>query len=244
MSRLHRWRQGLGRWLVLIAVAGLLFEILVVARVALTRWIDPQSTTYQRSQMWQLALAKPPFEWHHQWVPLSRIHPHLQRAVIASEDDAFIDHNGVRWDSIEQAWRKNERAQSRASNPLKAKIVGGSTLTQQLAKNLWLSGERNLARKAQELVIAYALETFVSKPRILELYLNSVEWGRGTFGAESAALRHFGVSAQHLDRVQAARLAVLLPRPRVYEKNLEGSYLNDRAFTILSRMSQARLPQP
>ena len=121
-------------------------------------------------------------------------------------------------------------------------MVGGSTITQQLAKNLLLSGERHLARKAQELILAFLLETFLSKPRILEIYLNSVEWGDGVFGAEAAARRYFGVSAAQLNAEQAARLAVMLPAPKMFERRPNSAYMNRRTATILARMPNAVLP--
>jgi monofunctional biosynthetic peptidoglycan transglycosylase len=122
------------------------------------------------------------------------------------------------------------------------KVVGGSTITQQLAKNLLLSGERHLARKGQELVLAFMLETFLSKERILEIYLNSVEWGDGVFGAEAAAQRYFGVSAKALSAEQAARLAVMLPAPKFFERRPTSPYLNRRTATILARMNAAQVP--
>ena len=243
MSRLKRWGHSFLLWLKLLVLSLFLLQVLFIARVALMRWVDPASTSVQRSQVWQVLKASPlDFQWRQQWVALEKIHPDLSRAVIASEDDSFVQHSGVRWDVIEQAWRRNERAQSRSKDPDKAKLVGGSTITQQLAKNLLLSGERNLVRKSEELVLTYALELFLDKRRILEIYLNSVEWGRGTFGAQAAAQRHFGVAARQLDRAQAARLAVLLPRPRNYERFLQGPYVTDRSISLLARMPQVQLP--
>jgi monofunctional biosynthetic peptidoglycan transglycosylase len=120
--------------------------------------------------------------------------------------------------------------------------VGGSTITQQLAKNLFLSGERTLVRKAQEMMITLTLEALLSKRRILEIYLNHVEWGEGVFGAEAAAQHYFRKPAARLDNWEAARLAVMLPRPRYFEKMAQSSYLNERAFTITARMAEVRIP--
>ena len=153
----------------------------------------------------------------------------------------------MQWDAIEKAWSKNNRAQqqaaqasaSRSSTP---KIVGGSTITQQLAKNLLLSGERTWARKAQEFVLTLALEGLLSKQRILEIYLNSVEWGEGVFGAEAAAQHYFGKSAQQLTPYEAARLAVMLPRPKYFERLPSSAYLAQRAEVIVARLGAARLP--
>jgi monofunctional biosynthetic peptidoglycan transglycosylase len=122
------------------------------------------------------------------------------------------------------------------------KIVGGSTITQQLAKNLFLSGERTLLRKGQEMALAMALEAFLSKRRILEIYLNSVEWGEGVFGAEAAAQHYFRKSAARLNAWEAARLAVMLPRPRYFEKRAQSAYLSGRAETIMARMNHVVLP--
>jgi monofunctional biosynthetic peptidoglycan transglycosylase len=191
--------------------------------------------------------------WSQQWVPGERIAANLKRAVIASEDGSFVDHGGVDWDAIEKAWERNERAEARAEalsrraqarqgRPVVPKIVGGSTITQQLAKNLFLSGERTLVRKAQELVLTLMLEALLSKQRILEIYLNSVEWGEGVFGAEAAAQHYYRKSAARLSPYEAARLAVMLPRPRFFEKRAQSAYLAARAQTITVRMNAVVLP--
>ena len=122
------------------------------------------------------------------------------------------------------------------------KVIGGSTITQQLAKNLFLSGERNLLRKGQEFLLAFMLETLLDKERILEIYLNNVEWGEGVFGAEAAAQHYFGKPASKLTPLEAARLAVMLPRPKYFERNFNSGYLASRAATIAARMGGAELP--
>jgi monofunctional biosynthetic peptidoglycan transglycosylase len=159
-------------------------------RIALMATVDPQSTTFQRSEAYRLSVEKDRLRWRQQWVPYERISDNLKRAVIASEDDGFVNHDGVDWEAVEKAWERNAKAEERAArqaqlrpNARPPKIVGGSTITQQLAKNLLLSGERTLLRKGQEFVLTFALETLLTKERILELYLNSVEWGDGVFGA-------------------------------------------------------------
>jgi monofunctional biosynthetic peptidoglycan transglycosylase len=171
--------------------------------------------------------------------------------VLASEDSAFTSHNGVLWDAIEKAWQKNAKSQAKleaqntqkkGAKPTAPKIVGGSTVTQQLAKNLLLSGERTMLRKGQEWVITMALETFLNKKKILTLYLNHVEWGRGVFGAEAAAQHYFQKPASKLNAWEAARLAVMLPRPRYFEKLPQSVYLSDRAETIMARMNDVALP--
>jgi monofunctional biosynthetic peptidoglycan transglycosylase len=154
--------------------------------------------------------------------------------VVAAEDDKFIDHEGFDWDGIQKALEKNQH---------KGKVVaGGSTISQQLAKNLLLSPTKTPWRKAQEAVITLWLEMFWDKRRILEVYLNSVEWGEGIFGAEAAAQRYFGVSATQLSAEQAARLAVMLPAPRRMEKNPYSDYINGRSQMILGRMNHSEVP--
>lgn len=181
----------------------------------------------------------------------AQISPHLKRAVIASEDAGFIDHGGVDWAAIEGAWQKNERRQQQAEKraerqPEKParepKIVGGSTITQQLAKNLLLSGERQFLRKGQELVLALLLEALLDKQRILEIYLNSVEWGEGVFGAEAAAQRYFKKPASRLTPHEAARLAVMLPSPKFFETRQGSAYLARRTGTIVARMGAVTPP--
>jgi monofunctional biosynthetic peptidoglycan transglycosylase len=170
----------------------------------------------------------------HKWVPYNRISPNLKRAIIVAEDAQFIEHEGVDWEAMQKAFEKNTR---------QGKVVaGGSTITQQLAKNLFLSGERSYLRKGQEVIITYMLEYWMSKERILEIYLNVVEWGNGVFGAEAAALHYYGISAASLNVSQAARLAVMLPRPRYYDKNRNSAYLARRTNLILRRMGAAELP--
>ena len=175
------------RWFILLLVALLALQLFFVARIALMAVTHPQSTTFERSEAWRILGDKGQLRWRQQWVDYAQISDHLKRAVIASEDDSFAWHEGVDWDALEKAWQKNAAAEERATqqavngarNVRPPKIVGGSTITQQLAKNLLLSGERTLLRKGQELVLAHMLELLLSKERILEIYLNSVEWGEG-----------------------------------------------------------------
>lgn len=231
------------RWLLLMVLAFLGLQLYFVARVAMMRFVDPQSSAFERSQIVQQLKSDNRFRWRQQWVPASRIHSSLGRAVIAAEDDLFASHDGVQWQAIERAWMRNEKAQIRSSSKGKApKVVGGSTITQQLAKNLFLSGERNFLRKGQELLITLALETFLSKQRILEIYLNHVEWGKGVFGAQAAARHYFSKPASQLNTWESARLAVMLPRPKYFEKLPQSPYLAERAQVIQGRMSSAVLP--
>ena len=232
------------RWLGLALVAALALQVFFIARIALMAWVDPESTSFQRSELWAQLHDGHGLHWRQQWTPYTQISDHLKRAVIASEDDGFVNHDGVDWNAVEKAWQRNERAEAQAARtPSRApKIRGGSTITQQLAKNLLLSGERTLLRKGQELVLTFALEQLLTKRRILEMYLNSVEWGDGVFGAEAAAQRYFRKSAAQLAPAEAARLAVMLPAPKRFEKLPNSAYLAGRTRTILARMPSAELP--
>jgi len=238
------------RWLGLVVIASIALQLFFVGRVALMAIVDPESTTFQRSEAWRITNERDKLRWSQHWVPYAHISDHLKRAVIASEDSTFAEHDGVDWDALERAWARNEKAEERAARqaqfaPMRArppKIVGGSTITQQLAKNLLLSGERNLLRKGQEFVLTMALEHTLSKQRILEIYLNNVEWGEGVFGAEAAAQHYFRKPASRLTPYEAARLAVMLPQPKRFEKMPGSRYLAGRTATIVARMSAAELP--
>jgi len=243
--------KALRSWLFLCLLAMLALQLFFVLRVAAMAFITPESTSFERSQIVQLLRQHKALPWRQQFVPLSAVSRHLQRAVIASEDDAFVRHGGIRWDAVEKAWDRNAQAQARvekqqARRPDRPsappRIVGGSTITQQLAKNLLLSGERNFLRKGQEALITLTLEAVLPKSRILELYLNHVEWGEGVFGAEAAAQHYFRKSASQLGAWEAARLAVMLPRPRYFEKLPHSSYLTERADVIVGRMNSVVLP--
>ncbi|MDB5728086.1 MAG: mtgA [Noviherbaspirillum sp.] len=199
-------------------------------------WVDhnPQSTSFMRQQLSILREKNAAARLKHKWVPYDRISNNLKRAIIAAEDSNFSGHEGVDWEAMQKAYEKNTK---------KGKVIaGGSTITQQLAKNLFLSGERSYLRKGQEVVITYMLEYWMSKERIFEIYLNVVEWGNGVFGAEAAAQHYYGISAANLSPAQAARLAVMLPKPRFYDKNRGSSYLARRTNLILRRMGAAELP--
>jgi monofunctional biosynthetic peptidoglycan transglycosylase len=234
------------RWLLLMLVAGLALQIFFLARIAVMTRVAPESTAFERSQAWKIANTQDRLRWRQDWVPYSQISNHLKRAVIASEDDIFAQHDGVQWDAIEKAWAKNAKAELLASKNAQgkavAKVVGGSTITQQLAKNLFLSGERTFIRKGQEFVLTLMLEAVLTKQRILEIYLNHVEWGEGIFGAEAAAQHYFQKSAAQLTPWQAGRLAVMLPRPKHYQKFPQSEYLSGRTEIIVMRMSSAQLP--
>ena len=239
------------RGLFLLALALLGLQLYFALRIAAMAYLDPQSTAFERSELWRISTAPARSHWQEQWVPYDQISRSLKSAVLASEDDGFATHGGVDWDAINAAWKKNAKAQARAearsaaANGRSAKpprIIGGSTITQQLAKNLFLSGERTIVRKAQELVITLLLEACLSKERILEIYLNHVEWGDGVFGAQAAAQRYFRKDASRLAPAEAARLAVMLPRPKFFEKLPASEYLANRSALIQGRMAYAQLP--
>ena len=195
---------------------------------------NPRTTNMMSDQLAVLRATNPQAQLKHQWVPYGRISANLKRAVIASEDANFADHDGVDWEALQKAYENNSR---------RRKVVGGgSTITQQLAKNLFLSGSRSYLRKGQELIIAFMLESVMSKARILELYLNVVEVGRGVFGAEAAARHYYKTSAAQLGVAQSARLAVMLPNPRFYDRHRDTRYLARRASLIVSRMGSAEIP--
>lgn len=252
---MRRLGAGVLRVLWLCVLGGVALQLYFLARVALMILVDPQSTAFQRSEAVRIAQAKGSLPWRQAWVPYAEISPHLKRAVIAAEDAGFTEHTGVEWDAIESAWARNQQAQARAQRQearltatgsrrgaAPARVVGGSTITQQLAKNLFLSGERNFARKGQEFVIAIMLEALLSKERILEIYLNNVEWGEGVFGAEAAAQHYFRTSAARLTRMQAARLAVMLPAPKRFERRPNSAYVQGRAQVIAARMQAVEAP--
>ena len=195
---------------------------------------NPESTAFMRSRLSMLREDKPDARLKYVFVPYQRISPHLKRAIIASEDANFFQHGGFDWDGMRKAYEKNMREGEF--------VAGGSTITQQLAKNLFLSGERTLWRKAQEAAITVMIEVIMDKRRILELYLNVIEWGDGVFGAEAAARYHYGISAAQLASEQAARLAAMVPSPRRYTPGRHTAYLERRTATILARMNGVRVP--
>jgi monofunctional biosynthetic peptidoglycan transglycosylase len=222
-------------WFILACVA-IVLALQLFFFVQIWWWVDhnPESTSFMRHQSQVLRAKNPKAKLKHKWVPYNRISNNLKRAIIVSEDATFIEHEGVDWEAIQLAYEKNSK---------KGKVVaGGSTITQQLAKNLFLSGERSYLRKAQEFVIAYMLESLMDKERIFEIYLNVVEWGNGVFGAEAAAQHYYGVSAAGLNTSQAARLAVMLPKPRYFDTHRGSAYLERRTELILRRMNSAELP--
>jgi monofunctional biosynthetic peptidoglycan transglycosylase len=227
------WRFG---WrLVLLALIALtLLQFWFFACIFYWSVYDPDTTAFMRSRLEKIREEQPDAKLQYQFVPYARISAHLKRAVIASEDAKFFQHDGFDWDGIRKAYEKNVKEGE--------VVAGGSTITQQLAKNLFLSGDRAFWRKAQEAAITVMIELIMDKRRILELYLNVIEWGDGVFGAEAAARHHFGVSAAQLGPEQAARLAAMVPSPRRYSPGRNTAYLERRTATILARMNGVRIP--
>ena len=218
----------------LVVVVILAYQGYVLARI--WWWTDhnPQSTAFMQARLEVMREKSLNAQLKHQWIAYEKMSVHLKRAILVSEDDKFVDHEGFDWESIQKAREKNQK---------KGKVIaGGSTISQQLAKNLFLSGERSMLRKAEEAVITLMLEWMMDKERILEIYLNVIEWGDGVFGAEAAAKHYFGVSAAQLSAEQAAKLAAMVPRPRFYDRNRNAPWLLKKTQIILERMPRAQLP--
>jgi monofunctional biosynthetic peptidoglycan transglycosylase len=227
------WR-ALGVALGLLLLAVVLVHLYFAAMIVWWRDHPPRETSFMSERMRELDRKSPGVQLRYHFVPYERIAGSLKRAMIAAEDSKFIEHEGFDWDGIELAMEKNQK---------RGRIVaGGSTITQQLAKNLFLSGSRSWLRKGEEAVITVMLETILDKRRIFELYLNVIEWGTGVFGAEAAAQRYFGISAARLSAEQAARLAAMAPNPRFYERNPGAPGLNRKIHIIVARMPAAELP--
>ena len=221
---------GLGTLVLVVIAVQLWFFI----QVLYWNHHEPSLSAFMEQRIGQLRERNPKAFLRHQWMPYERISAHLKRAVVAAEDARFLDHEGFDWEAIVQARAKNEQ---------RGRIVAGaSTISQQLAKNLFLSGTRSWLRKAQEAVITWMLENTMSKRRILELYLNYAEWGDGVFGAEAAARHHFGIPAAALSAEQGAWLAAILPSPRRYQRGATTPYVQGRVNTILARAASAQIP--
>ena len=235
ISTMRRTLSWIGRGLAAALLLALFWQMVLLTQVIWWSRFDPGSTSFMRMRLAELRQTDPEARLRHQWVPYERISIHLKRAVVAAEDDKFIDHEGFDWEGMQKAIEKNRR---------KGRVVaGGSTISQQLAKNLLLSPSKSILRKGGEATVTVWLELLWGKRRILEVYLNTVEWGEGIFGAEAAARHYFGVSASQLSPAQAARLAVMLPAPRRFGKNPYSPYLNRRTEIILARMRYAAIPR-
>jgi len=222
------------RGIVLFIAFVLLYQVWIFLHICWWIKFNPHSSAFMQDRLAIIQEKSPDAALKHKWVEYSKISNHLKRAVIASEDAKFLDHEGFDWDGIQKAYKKNIK---------KGKIVaGGSTISQQLAKNLFLSTKRTPWRKAQEAIITVMLENMLSKRRILEIYLNVIEWGNGVFGAEAAARHYYKTSAAKLSTGQAARLAAMIPNPRFYDAHKSTRYLSRRTATIQARMGMVEVP--
>ena len=231
MKPLLRWT-----WRILLLALCALTVVQFWFLVHIWYWADhnPESTAFMRSRLSIIRADEPGARIVRRWIPYARISPHLKQAVIAAEDANFMSHWGFDWEAVRRAHERNVR---------EGEIVAGaSTISQQLAKNLFLPSARSWWRKAQEAAITVMLETLLTKRRILEIYLNVVEWGDGVYGAEAAARYHYGVPAAALSPEQAARLAAMLPSPRSYTPRSDTLYLRERTADLLSHMHYARIP--
>jgi len=221
-----------------VIVLALLWVFFYYAWLAIqVAWLikfNPSSTAFMDAQLSIMQAENPQAKLKHQWVEYSKISSNLKRAVIASEDAKFLQHQGFDWEGIKLAIKKNLK---------KRKFVaGGSTITQQLAKNLFLSSDRTLLRKLDEVLITLMLENLLSKRRIFEIYLNVIEWGNGVFGAQAAAQHYYHKGVFSLSTTQAAKLAVMVPNPRFYDKHRNTRYLNRRTATIRARLRLVKAP--
>lgn len=217
-------------WLFLLLLA---YQLWVFTHLLVWKWVNPAQTSFMIIRLDELRIKNPGAKLKQEWVDYAQISNHLKRAVIAAEDDLFIEHYGFDMRGIRYALEKNQR---------KGKsVAGGSSITQQLAKNLFLSSERSYVRKAEEVVITLMIELLWDKRRIFEVYLNVVEWGNGVFGVEAAARHYYGASANRLSPAQAARMAVMLPNPRKYEKRYP-SWVATHAKRVQARMRYSKIP--
>lgn len=233
-----RWGRVIGAGLMAALCLLIIYQLWMFCLVVWYAYRDPGSSAIMRQELSRLRESNPHAELQYQWVPYDKISTSLKRAVIASEDANFTEHDGVEWDAIRKAWEYNQRQAENGGG----KVRGGSTITQQLAKNLFLSGSRSYVRKGEELVLTYMIEHVMPKERILELYLNVAEWGEGVFGAEAAARHYYKTNAGNLGTSQSARLAAMLPNPRYYDKHRNTRYLNSRTATLTRRMRLVDIP--
>lgn len=231
MKKLWSWIWRIVGSLLLLL---LLYQLWIFAHIAWWVKHNPSTSAFMDQRLLMMQSKRPDAELRHQWVPYAKISNNLKRAMIASEDAKFVDHEGFDWEGIQKAYEKNLK---------KGKIVaGGSTISQQLAKNLFLSTKRTPWRKAEEVLITVMLEQMMTKQRIFEIYLNVIEWGNGVFGAEAAARHYYRVSAAQLSAAQAAKLAAMVPNPRYYDQHREARGMLRKTQIILIRMNDAEIP--
>ena len=233
-ERPRRLRRWLARLLAVFMLALAAYHGWVFWQVWRLREHDPHTTSFMRNGLERLRSRNPMARLQQRWVPYEQISAHLKRAVIAAEDQRFLDHEGFDVEAIQEAFEKNVRG-GRIRH-------GASTISQQLARNLFLSPRRTYLRKAQEAVITMMIEQVLSKRRILEIYLNVIEWGDGIYGAEAAAQHYYGETAADLEPEEAARLAAMIPSPRFYTRDPSTPYLEQRTEILLDQMEYARVP--
>lgn len=230
--------KTLGRWIkrILLGLIGvfLVWQLWLFGWVLFWGWVNPDTTRFMEIRLLELRAKNPDAQLKKQWVPYERISIHLKRAIIASEDAKFVDHDGFDWEGIQKAVEKNEKRGRFAA--------GGSTISQQLAKNLFLTPNKSYLRKVEEAIITLMLESLWSKRRIFEVYLNVIEWGNGVFGAEAAAQHYYKLGAAQLGPEQAARLAGMVPNPRFYDRNRNAPGLGRKTAIILGRIGSAEVP--
>ncbi len=223
------WRSAL-----LLFAALIVYESWVFGRVVWWIWVNPTSTAFMEARLETMREKNPNANLKRAWVDYSSISVNLKRALVAAEDAKFLNHDGFDWQAIQRAAAKNLK---------KRKVVaGGSTISQQLSKNLFLSGRRTPWRKLQEAAITIMIETVMSKRRILEIYMNVIEWGNGVFGAEAAAYHYYRTTASALSIDEAARLAAMVPNPRLYDRVGTTPMLQKRTEIIRTRMQFAAVP--
>ena len=229
MTKKTLWR-GL-KWFALLI---LVYQLWIFLHICWWVYFNPSNSAFMEDRLEIMQEKNPDAVIRHQWVDYKNISPNLKRALIASEDSKFLDHEGFDWEGIEKAYEKNKRR--------KKIVAGGSTISQQLAKNLFLSNQRTPWRKAEETIITLMLETVLSKQRILEIYLNVIEWGNNVYGIEAASLHYFSAHAKELNSFQSAKLASMIPNPKYYERHQDASGLIERSGIILSRMNAVQIP--
>ena len=228
---LRRWLWRLPLFLIGLALA---YQLWIFGHIVYWNSYNPSTSAFMEERLEILRQKNPGATLRRQWVPYEKISPHLKRAIIAAEDSKFLEHEGFDFEAIQKAYEKNLR---------KGRLVaGGSTISQQLAKNLFLSAQKTPWRKIQEALITLMLENVMSKRRIMEIYLNVIEWGNGVFGAEAAIRHYYGASASSVSAEQAARLAAMIPNPRFYDRHRSTPWLSKKTGIILSRMASVEIP--
>ena len=215
-------------------VVFILFNVFALGSIISWRAFAPESTAFMRHQMRSLKAEDSQAQRQYDWVAYDKISVNLKKALVASEDANFVRHDGFDWRGIQAAMKKNERT---------GKIsAGGSTISQQLSKNLFLWEGRNYIRKGEEAILTMMLEANMDKERIFELYLNIIEWGNGVYGAQAASQYYYGVNASELTPFQAARMASMVTNPRYFDDNPKDARLARKTNIILQRLGSAQIP--